>query len=181
MSESDSTIPDGFRQIADFPRYAISEDGIVLSICITGKGAYRSLPWNKARRLASPMDSHGYKRVELYGRGRKRVFVHALVLESFVGPCPNGMECRHLDGDKTNNHVTNLTWGTRSENVHDTLLHGTSNHGERSGSAKLTNDDVLQIRQRAADGELHRVIAEDFPVARNTITRIVNRLRWKNV
>jgi HNH endonuclease len=50
------------------------------------------------------------------GRGNKR-YVHRLVLETFIGPCPPGMECLHSDNDPSNNKLDNLKWGTRSDNV----------------------------------------------------------------
>lgn len=58
------------------------------------------------------------------GKGNNAL-VHHLVLEAFVGPAPEGMECRHWDGDPANNHADNLIWGTRAENVADMLRHGT--------------------------------------------------------
>src|SRR5699024_6464865 len=50
--------------------------------------------------------------------------VHRLVLEAFVGPCPDGMEACHWDDDKTNNHVSNLRWATQSDNMHDRVRNG---------------------------------------------------------
>lgn len=54
----------------------------------------------------------------------RRVRVHTLVLEAFVGPPPPGMECRHIDGNPSNNCLTNLQWGTSSENKWDRVRHG---------------------------------------------------------
>ena len=53
--------------------------------------------------------------------------VHRLVLEAWVGPCPDGYECCHNDGDFRNNTVSNLRWDTRSNNGRDKREHGT--HG----------------------------------------------------
>lgn len=66
-------------------------------------------------------------KVELSGGpdGRVTRLVHRIVLEAFDGPCPEGQECRHLDGDANNNRRTNLRWGTRSENNDDAVEHGT--------------------------------------------------------
>ena len=52
------------------------------------------------------------------------LFVHRLVLAAFVGPCPDGLVVRHLDGDGTNNDLRNLTYGTPTENNYDTVRHG---------------------------------------------------------
>jgi hypothetical protein len=61
--------------------------------------------------------NNGYYMVDLRrGELRRNCTVHRLVLETFVGPCSEGMECRHLDGCETNNKVENLAWGTRLEN-----------------------------------------------------------------
>lgn len=60
------------------------------------------------------------------GRGgkKKTLKVHRLVLLAFVGPCPDGMEALHRDGNPANNLVENLHWGTKSENAQDQILHG---------------------------------------------------------
>lgn len=54
--------------------------------------------------------------------------IHRLVLETYVGPCPEGMQCRHLNGNQFDNRFENLCWGTPSENVRDTIQHGTYNN-----------------------------------------------------
>lgn len=51
-------------------------------------------------------------------------WVHRLVLEAFVGPRPDGTECCHIDGNASNNHVSNLYWGTKSQNAQDRVRHG---------------------------------------------------------
>lgn len=68
--------------------------------------------------LKTSRTNKGYLRV--LGR-----FVHRLVLEAFIGPCPSGMECRHLDGNPSNNRLENLLWGTPLENANDRRRHGT--------------------------------------------------------
>lgn len=51
-------------------------------------------------------------------------YVHQLVLESFVGPCPPNMEGRHIDDDPANNNISNLCWGSRRENMLDRQRNG---------------------------------------------------------
>jgi len=53
------------------------------------------------------LDASGHYRANIDGEMRR---VDHLVLLAFVGPCPEGYECRHLDGDPANNHVDNLRW-----------------------------------------------------------------------
>jgi hypothetical protein len=75
----------------------------------------------------------GHLCVGLCRDGRRRlVNVHRLVLEAFVGPCPDGMECCHNDGDATNNRVENLRWDTRSENFLDRGRHGTHHNTRKT-------------------------------------------------
>lgn len=75
----------------------------------------------------------GYRAARLVDAdGHRRLYkVHRLVLEAFVGSCPEGQESRHLDGDRLNNHLENLAWGTRSENAMDRSRHGTNPMGIR--------------------------------------------------
>jgi len=54
----------------------------------------------------------------------KLAYIHRLVCEAWHGPRPEGMECRHLDGNPFNNTPDNLRWGTSKENAQDTLRHG---------------------------------------------------------
>ena len=78
-------------------------------------------------RVLAPVDNgHGYPRVQL-GRYGKYDFqqVHRLVLQAFVGPCPDGMEACHNDGDRSDARLSNLRWDTRSSNQFDRRLHGT--------------------------------------------------------
>jgi hypothetical protein len=105
------------------------------------------------------------------------VRVHKLVLEAFVGKCPEGMEGCHNDGNSFNNHIDNLRWDTHKSNIHDRIKHGTSNRGERCGTAKLTLDQVRAIRK---DDRLQRLIAKDFGIAESMVSRIKNGVRWQH-
>lgn len=95
---------------------------------VSDQGRVRSIPrprtsggLRKAERHA-----HGYAQVGLCRSGRRKMFtVHRLVLRAFVGEPQPGQECRHLDGDPSNNQLSNLAWGSRSENMLDAVRHGT--------------------------------------------------------
>ena len=79
------------------------------------------------RQLRWVVRADGYPDVSLYRPGQKgRVKrVHRLVLEAFVGPCPDGHEALHGDGDAGNPSLSNLRWGTKLENAQDSIRHGT--------------------------------------------------------
>jgi hypothetical protein len=54
-----------------------------------------------------------------------RKSIHQLVAGAFIGPRPVGYETRHMDGNPTNNVVSNLAYGTKSDNSMDAVRHGT--------------------------------------------------------
>ena len=182
MSDSNSSVPTGFRVITGYQRYAINEHGTILSIC-SPSGHGKDRPWKNAREITHVIRPKGYHVISLCGTNGDKCIraVHALVLEAFVGPCPTGCQCRHIDGNPANNHISNLMWGTSLENNRDKILHGTSNQGERSSKAKLTNEDVVEIRNRRATGEPLKTIASDFSVGVCTISRIALRQSWKHL
>ncbi len=73
-------------------------------------------------------------------------------------------ECRHLDGDSTNDVASNLKWGTSAENSADTVLHGRSAKGEQNGNSKLTDDEIAEIRTMKGVAK-RRVVAEKFHIS----------------
>ena len=87
-------------------------------------GQVRSRRLDPRGKLMHPApQANGYLTVFL-GRGHK-FYVHQLVALAFIGPCPEGQECRHRDRDRSNNAAANLLYGTRSDNMRDAVRHGT--------------------------------------------------------
>lgn len=118
---------------------------------------------------------HGHASVQF---GSKNYGVHRLVLEAFVGPCPPGMECRHANDVPDDNTLSNLSWGTRSQNRFDGMRNGRRWFGERHGSAKLTDKDIHVIRALPST-YLQREIALWYGVSRSEIGFIRSGKRWK--
>lgn len=102
----------------------------------------------------------------------KRMLVHRLVLTAFVSKCPKGMECRHKDGKRTNNRLSNLKWGTRIQNSKDRVRHGTHPIGERNGFSKLSNDQIFAIREQIKVGVKYLDIAKIHKVTPSLISQI---------
>jgi len=158
-------------------RYKVSDRGAVSSY-LNG-GGIRKLCRLPRRILRHGADGGGYRQVRLTTNDKTKDFkVHRLVLEAFIGPCSKGKECAHLDGTRTNNRVDNLRWVTRTENQSHRVLHGTSNRGERSGRAKLTEKKVHDIRKRLANGETKRSISSKYGVTTTTINQISTGKIW---
>jgi hypothetical protein len=110
--------------------YEVSTGGRVRSIertVIRSDGRRRTF---SGRELTVRIDSEGYPTVSITKRNvMTKIRVHVLVCETFHGLKPTAAhEVRHLNGNRSQSHASNLQWGTRSENVRDAVNHGTHNH-----------------------------------------------------
>lgn len=165
-------------QIPGWPNYGVTLDGRVrrldsgkwLSPCASKRG--------------------GYLQVSLWHAGKGRLkYVHQLVALTFHGPKPSPKhDVAHHDGDKRNNHYSNLRWATRAENEADKVRHGRSNRGERNGAAKLTDAQSAELRSRAASlprssggvklrkGVLQKLAAE-YGITPSGVWQIINDYR----
>lgn len=134
----------------------------------------------RGKILRQQVDSQtGYPKVCLYRDGRRtHRYVHALVAEAFFGPCPEGQEVAHGSGVKTDVSVSNLRYATYAENQADKILHGTSNRGVRNPDAVLDEAGVWTIVERLNDGVFQRIIAEEFGIARTTVSAIATGRAW---
>jgi hypothetical protein len=119
----------------------------------------------------------GYGQIQVKG---KKLYVHRVVCEAANGPPPSpDREAAHSCG---NGHLgccnpAHLRWATQSENMDDRVIHGTSNRGERSRSAKLTEADVLEIRSLRGT-VLQRELAARFGVNPRTIGDVLSGKKW---
>lgn len=163
-------------------RYRVSTLGRVESVTRTVRAGWGSLRRQDGRVLRSAIASHGYPMVVLRdGTEGKAHTVHTIVLTAFVGPCPSGMLCRHLDGNKTNNVLSNLVWGTHEENYQDAVRHGrvVRHSGEKSPNCKLTDAEIVEIRRLVASKEMtKRAIAKKYGIHRVYVRQLELR-EWR--
>jgi hypothetical protein len=102
---------------------------------VSDHGRVRSLPrkYVPGRILRAPVAKNGYPMVVLKHRERCRYApVHRLVAEAFIGPLPTRHQTRHLDGNPLNNNLSNLTYGTVSENSYDAVRHGRNRNAAKT-------------------------------------------------
>jgi hypothetical protein len=159
-------------------RYEINEDGVIRSLQFKGKP--RVPP--KTISVWIRKGQGNYVTVSLSKDGVNRTrYLQQVVLESFVGPRPEGMDACHNDGNPLNNHISNLRWGTKSENQRDRLKHGTDNRGEKHHASVLTEDDVRDIRALLAFGARVTDLSRLYNVARASIQGIRNGTLWQCV
>lgn len=166
-----------YRNIAGFDGFRVGSDG--------GIWSRRCGKWTRLSTYRRPYGV-GYVVICLRperGSGSRVSckYVHRLVLEAFVGPCPRGMRACHQDGDPTNNRLSNLRWDTQKANMADADRHGHVYRGEATSRAKLSADQVRAIREEVAAGRTHHSVAEEYGVCRQTVTDIVLRRRWRHI
>lgn len=176
QGEGDRFAAEQWRPVPGFERfYEVSSTGLVWS--------------RRTEQILRGSLVKGYLNVRL--TLKRKLFhrpIHRLVCQAFHGHCPPDKEMvGHLDGNSLNNHANNLAWITRSENTLHSIKHGTynslpppptSHRGEKHPMAKLTLQDVSEIKRRLAAGETRRPIAHDFGVSLTAISGIKTRKYW---
>jgi len=164
-------MPPIYRNVKGIRAYRVGDDGSVWSYL-----AWRTHPAGKWRQLTAVVgDKYGHLKVTLCQGARKfHAYVHTLVLEHFIGPCPDGMECRHLDGNPRNNRLENLKWGTRQENAADTQRHG-RHFTPFAKPPMLAPEIIAELQRRGDSGETTRALAQVFGVSKSTAHLIVAR------
>jgi hypothetical protein len=164
---------DDWVMIPGFPMYRINRGGGIQS-------KYHG-PW----RDIKPAIRNRYPAVSIHdetGKAKNR-YVHRLVMESFVGPRPEGMQCRHLDGNPLNCNLENLAWGTPKENSNDKVAHGTVVMGGRIAWARCTEKDVDDMRRMRMDGATRNEIAAKYQITPAHVTKVIlgGYGMWKHV
>lgn len=140
-----------------------SLDRMVRGVCrYTGKEFFRKVRGQLLR--PGQFCKCGHVSVVL-GRGATGNPVHQLVMKTFVGEPPEGMEVLHKNGDPTDNRLENLRYGTRTENILDVY---------RQGKAwrKLSVDDVQAIRFGFYCGISGAELSRMFGVSQSVICSI---------
>ncbi len=150
---------------------------------VSDLGRVRSLKRQPPKIMTGQPHENGYVRYTLTGSGLKTTTrkAHRLVLEAFVGPRPDGMMCRHLDGDPSNNRLDNLRWGTPRENEADKVAHGTAPIGENHPRSRLTAGLVREIRDLHQTGRTAKQIGIQMAVTESYVRDIISKRRWVHV
>lgn len=173
------------KDIPNLDSYTVSEDGRVFRkerIIKTKNGKSWTI---KEKELNLQTDSCGYKTVNLRkGDKRSRYSVHRLVALAF-NPLKKHeeMQVNHIDGDKTNNHFTNLEWVTCKDNVKHAAEHGLRGNfvGEKNGGSKLSEKDVISIRNLWQSGKMQKEISAQFNITPATVSLIIRKKLWAHI
>jgi len=156
-----------FYEHPEFPQYLVTDAGQVFS--------------RRAKRFLKPIRTGEYLGLMITHANGKIVkrYLHLLTLEAVSGPRPAGMVARHLNGNRFDNRAINLAWGTVRQNAADKVRHGTDPSGVRNPMAKLTWEQVRDIRALADGGKMQCLIATQFHVSPMTVSRIIRGQSWR--
>lgn len=157
-------------------RYAVSSYGRVKRLTSGASTSAGRLLRSHANKVTGRLQVGWYPVV---GK-RERSYVATLVAQAFIGPRPADHDINHKDGNCTNNHVENLEYVTRSENVKHAYAIGLIRplQGTLQTNAKLTDEAVRFIRDSPESGV---ALAKRFGVKQSTISGARNRQSWKHL
>lgn len=168
--------------------YDVSNLGRVRSLDRLCKSDKRSDQWLRGKILKPKINQHRQNRctVALWKEGKVSYpYISRLVLSAFIGLPPIGHDAAHWDGDPTNNCLSNLRWATISENMQDKKRHGTDPIGVRNAMSKLTEEQVLYIKNNYKRTSYHASnsleLAQQFNVSRETILDVAKNAGWSHV
>jgi hypothetical protein len=182
MPEFDATLE--YRDVQGGPGYKVGSDGTVWT-CKNGRYGFKN-NWREMPGTWVGSPSSRYLTVHLRVDGEDWFAKkHLLVATAFHGPCPEGMECRHLDGKPANNRADNLAWGTHQQNMDDMVRHGTSTigqtmiRGSECPNAKLTEEKARWIGDMIMAGYKTGWIAREVLISPQTVAGIKAGRAWR--
>lgn len=167
------TVSEEWRPVIGFPLYEASSHGRVRSVDrlrTHWAGGQRKING----RILKPIPNRGYLVVKLGGPNMARG-IHQVVALAFIGIPPDGHVVNHKDGIKTNNVPENLEYITDPENVKHAYRTGLlSNTGAKNGNARLSDEQVKEIRLHSREGWKNSELARRFNVSRTHIRRLIS-------
>jgi hypothetical protein len=184
MSNSEFNISqEVWKAIPGYPGYEVSDHGRVRSYWRKGHYSISSKLTDSVQKIMNltPCPS-GHLHLRLCRNNKALTMrVHRLVLLAFIGPCPDGMQACHNDGNPSNNYLNNLRWDTQSSNQLDSLKHGTKPLGMNHKNSKLTDKDIKEIRRLFDEGFPRTSISFAFNICVRLVYRIANREVWVHI
>lgn len=146
-----------WKPIPNWDGYEVSSKGNVRSYRQRGRNRGLSSKQHLLKPSAtSRWSNRGYLGVTF--PGNKRISIHRLVMLAFAGPCPDGMEVCHNDSNPRNNNLDNLRYDTPQNNNQD--------------RCPLTNEQVVNVRERRARGETIALLATEHGISKESMRNL---------
>ena len=159
-----------FKTIPEYPNYEADE--------------HSNIRGKRFGKVLKPKISNGYAHVGIHTPdGYRWHNCHRLAAMAWLG-VPKGyknMDVAHNDGDRSNNHISNLRWATRLENSHDRYAHGTARGAkpaEQHHNAKLNISIVSTLRRRVLSGERFVDVYQDMGIKKLTAYDALTGKTW---
>lgn len=151
--------------IENFKNYSISKHGVITNL-------------KTGRVLKITRNQKGYCQVQISSNGyAKTITIHKLVYNTYVGEVPNGYEINHIDGNKENNHVSNLETVTKKENMQKAVENGQIKSGiDCPSSVQVSQIDVLSGVEINRFGSIN-IATNKTGVAGSSISCVINGKR----
>lgn len=134
--------------------------------------------WNDDCWIWLGSKRNGYGTIWFDGKSR---LAHRVAYGLFFGVSPGRLYVCHKCGNAACVNPYHLYAGTQAQNMVDMELHGRRIRGSKCPAAKLTEDDVREIRKLHAEGVTQQVLANRFGVHNSTVNAVVNRKQWSHV
>ena len=165
---------ENWKTLPGFEDYEVSDIGNVRRVS-AAKGT-------RAMRHLKPCKDRGGRMVfNARKNGKTHQWkVHRAVMLAFKGDCPKGREVAHIDGNQQNNRLENLMYATPLENNRHKAIHGTQPVGSKMWNAKLTEQDVIDIRSKSPQISYAK-IAKEYKVSLMAVANVITRKTWKHV
>ena len=173
ISEYD-VIDECWKSIPGFDDYEVSDHGRIKSY--VGKTPIKRIS-NCGRIFPISVSSHGYAITHLNRDGKSYFkYVHRLVLEAFVGTLIDSNTCHHKDGNKLNNHLSNLQWTNQSVNIkaaYDQKMR------IPNGPKKLKDGEIWLLKRLLNANIRNRIIRKMFDLDSATVSHVKAGRRWR--
>lgn len=165
--------------------YEVSSCGRIFSLprrvyVNRGRGYYYNLV---GRELARCTSNSGYTSVGLSEEAQRfyQGLVHRMVAYTFLGVPAEGYDhVNHVDGDKSNNCVSNLEWVSRSQNMNHSFDNGLSDLGEDHKSSKYKEGVIAAVYRLAKEGRLSQdEIGNLYGMPQTVVSQIKNKRIWR--
>lgn len=142
---------------------------------------------SKGKLLNPKPKKIGYVMVPRRHNGKFSYFyVHRMIAETFLGPCPPGCLVDHVNEARTDNRLQNLQYVTHRENIARRFRRrarkDSGQRGERNPHRKTNETDVLELRRLHAEkGLTPKQLGPMFNMSATNASDIINRRLWRHI
>lgn len=158
-----------YKEFPHNPLYIIHEDGNIFSV--------------KLNRFLKGSDHQGYTRYKIFIEGeRKSLLGHRIVAMTFLPNPDNLAEVNHIDGNRSNNNLSNLEWVSREGNQQHAFRTGlNSNKGSKNGKAEMDETTSRQMYLELLSGKTILEVSKEFGYSKSSLSKLKAKVTWAEI